>query len=230
MERESRQNNVLDNLKEGIVLIDKPRGITSFDVIRILRKKTSIKKMGHSGTLDPMASGLLIVAIGRYTKELNKLLKLPKEYIADIQFGNKTDTGDITGNILETKAVPELSKSLIEDVLNKITGVNDICVPFFSAIKKEGRSLYKYARRGESIELPRKKMTVIKTELLGIKGSIISVRFFVESGTYIRSLGEEIGKMIGTFATLSNLRRLKVGNYSVEEALKLEANELFKRL
>ncbi len=220
---DQNQNQATDH-KSGLMLIDKPAGITSFDVIRILRKKLGVKKMGHAGTLDPRATGLLIVAYGQNTKQLKDFLGLPKTYVAEIKLGIKTTTGDLDGAIIEKKSVPQLSEKNIEDVVKTLIGKHELQVPIFSAIKKNGKPLYVYARAGKEkeIEIPVKPMRIYEARLEKIEGEILTVYFNVASGTYIRSLAEELGRKLGTVATLQALRRTSIGNYKIEDAVHLE--------
>lgn len=212
-------------------MIDKPSGITSFDVIRRLRQKLGIRKMGHAGTLDPLASGLMIIGVGERTKKLSEYLKLDKEYVAEILIGIKTTTGDMEGEVLESKAVAgevdTFSVEKISAVLASMIGTLNLKVSAYSAIKKEGVPLYKKARaaerKGEIIpesELPLREMKVYEAELLDfdIENKVIKARFKVGSGTYIRSLAEELGRKLGYPATLKSLRRTKVGEFKIEDA------------
>lgn len=222
-----------------ILLIDKPKGITSFDVIRLLRKKMNIRKMGHAGTLDPLASGLMIIGVGPGTKKLADLIKLDKTYEAEILIGEQRTTGDLEGEIISEVAITELdmkdrlSKEKVTDVLNSLIGSNDLPVPIYSAIKRGGEALYKKARRGEDVDLPLKTMTVNHFVLNKIifedgdieKGTPPRVRIFVVfdvgSGTYIRTLAEELGRRLNFPATLGNLRRTRVGDFYIEDAVGL---------
>lgn len=204
-----------------IFLIDKPEGITSYDVIRRLKKDGKVntkEKIGHAGTLDPMATGLMIIGTDSDTKKLNKFLKLDKEYEATIKLGIKTNTGDITGEVLGEKAVPNIAKEKILEVLSSLIGEHEYVIPVFSAVKSGGEPLYKKARRGEKIDAPFRKMKVISAELLDFNCRDIKAKFFVGSGTYIRSLAEVVGERLGTLATLSQLRRTKIGDFDVEKA------------
>ncbi|MFC1623629.1 tRNA pseudouridine(55) synthase TruB [Patescibacteria group bacterium] len=210
--------------KEDLILIDKPKGITSFDVIRQLRRKLNIKKMGHAGTLDPNASGLMLIGVEKGTKKLKDLIGLDKTYIAEILLGKKTDTGDITGKVIEEKEIPELNEDAIKEVLKSLEGEQELEVSLYSAIKRKGKPLYKYARAGEKIEKPKRVMTVYSANLKsGVLDTppIVKVEFDVGSGTYIRSLAEELGERLGTVATLQNLRRTKIGNFEIKDAEKL---------
>lgn len=212
---------------EEILLIDKPKGITSFDVIRRLRRELNIKKMGHGGTLDPLATGLMIIGVNRGTKKLTEYIKLPKEYIAEVRLGERRSTGDLEGEILEEKNIDKIDRDRVEEELEKMVGTLTLPVSAYSAIKKGGVPFYKRARKAEKsgeviTDLPMRDMEVMETELQGISCGdgrcVLTVRFYVGSGTYIRSLGEELGKRLGYPATLQNLRRTKIGDFDIENA------------
>lgn len=199
-----------------VLLIDKPVGITSFDVIRNLRKELGIRKMGHAGTLDPLASGLLIIATEEDTKKLDQFLKLPKTYEVSVRLGEKRDTGDLEGNIIEEKEFVGIDD--LEKVVKNFVGMHTLPVPIYSAIKVGGKPLYWYARNGVDVDVPQKDMEVRGIELLGVEGSEVRLSLDVSSGTYIRSLAEEFGRLLGYPATVSFLRRTKIGEYSVNDA------------
>lgn len=219
-------------MDEHILFVDKPKGITSFDVIRILRKKLGIRKMGHAGTLDPMASGLMIIGVNEGTKKMNEFLKLPKVYIADVQLGKKTDTGDLEGRVIEEKEVEKITGAKIREAVAGMVGKHSLPVPMYSAIKIGGRPLYKLARKKEkgsalteeekNILPPVKEMEVIFARLLEIKGNVLIIEMEVSSGTYVRTLGEELGRRLGYPATLAGLRRTKIGEFLIEDAMSLE--------
>lgn len=208
-----------------ILLIDKPKGITSFDVIRRLRKKLNIRKMGHAGTLDPLATGLLLIGIESGTKKLKDLIGLPKVYEAEILLGKKTTTGDLEGEVIESKKVEDLEEEDVVKVLEGMLGDLQLPVPIYSAIKKEGKPLYKYARAGEKVEIPIKTMKIYTMELLDMfpldSMYVLSVRMEVGSGTYVRSVAEDVGKRLGIPATVKELRRTKVGEFDVKNAEKI---------
>ncbi|MFC1720886.1 tRNA pseudouridine(55) synthase TruB [Patescibacteria group bacterium] len=211
---------------ENLILIDKPKGITSFDVIRRLRKKLNVRKMGHAGTLDPLASGLLIIGIEKGTKQLKDLIGLDKEYEAEVLLGIKTNMGDMEGEILEEESVDINSISTkLGETLNGLVGVLELPVPIYSAIKRGGEALYKKARRGEDVEAPIKKMEIKSIDLLDTKQVdnkvVLQIRLDVSSGTYIRSIAEEIGRRLGVPATIKELRRTKVGDFDVKNAEKI---------
>jgi len=210
---------------EEILLINKPKGITSFDVIRILRKKLGIKKMGHAGTLDPMATGLMIIGVNKGTKKLNNFIKLDKVYEAEILLGIKTETGDMEGKILNEVVIDNLDAIRVKVVIESIQGTLILPVPRFSAIKIKGKRLYEMARKEQSFEVPLRKMIVYSSEFIGLEKKdnhyIIKARFHVASGTYIRSIAEEVGNLLNLPATLFGLIRTKIGDYCIEDSVKL---------
>lgn len=214
----------MKKLPENILLVDKPKGITSFDVIRRLRKELGIKKMGHAGTLDPLASGLMIIGINEGTKRLEEFLKLPKSYEAEILLGTKTDSGDLEGDVIETANTYELDEDYVKDVVNNFVGVFELPVPAYSAVKRGGKKLYELAREGKDIELPVRKMEVYKSVFKKIseseEGPVVTVEFDVASGVYIRTLAEHLGKFLDTPATLANLRRTRIGDFELKDARK----------
>ncbi|MEX0652274.1 MAG: tRNA pseudouridine(55) synthase TruB [Candidatus Paceibacterota bacterium] len=208
--------------EEGILLIDKPKGISSFDVIRRLRKGLGKKKMGHAGTLDPLASGLMIIGVGEGTKKLKEYIQLPKTYRTEILVGERRSTGDMEGEILDKKVVGSLGTEAVEKVLQAMIGVLRLPVPVYSAVKVGGRRMYKEAREGRKTIIPIRDMEIKDTRLLGMRKEgdcyIVEAEFDVESGVYIRSLAEEFGKRLGYPATVKELRRTKVGEFLIEEA------------
>ena len=212
---------------EDILLIDKPKGITSFDVIRQLRKGLGKKKMGHAGTLDPLASGLMIIGVGEGTKKLNEYIKLPKSYIAEILVGEKRSTGDMEGEVVEKKEVESLGKEKVEKVLQEMVGVLRLPVPIYSAVKAGGKRLYKEVRTGKRVIIPLRDMETKSTQLLSMKKEgeyyVIEAQFDVESGVYIRSLAEEVGRRLGYPATIKELRRVRVGDFDIKNAKTLYA-------
>lgn len=236
-----------------IVLINKPAGITSFDVIRALRKvytneyDEKAPKMGHAGTLDPAATGLMIIGMGEGTKQLKDCIGLDKEYSAEILLGEKRSTGDMDGEVLEEVLVPEISHDVIAGHLERMQGTLRLPVSAYSAMKKGGVPMYKRAREAQKIGelvkvVPWRDMEVFEAVLItpdattttavnrGSCGGenvsktgkvIVSVKFRVGSGTYIRSLAEELGSRLGYPATLYSLKRTKVGDFSLADAQNL---------
>jgi len=217
-----------------ILLIDKPAGITSFDVIRKLRQKTGIKKFGHAGTLDPMATGLMIIGVEGGTKKLTELIKLDKEYEAQIRIGEQRSTGDLDGDVINSVAPVILDEEEIKHAVHELIGTQTLPVSAYSAIKKDGKPMYERAREAAKIgdlvkDVPFRDMVVHDAQFQGIdeielpEGHrvIIKVHFAVGSGTYIRSLAEELGRRLGYPATLQSLRRTRIGNFSIANARQL---------
>lgn len=211
--------------EEDIILIDKPEGITSFDCIRRMRKELKVKKIGHAGTLDPMASGLMILGISRGTKKLSGYIKLPKVYKALILLGEKRDTADMDGEILEEEKVKEITEEEIRKTLKSMESIVRIKAPVYSAIKQQGEKLYEAARKGKDVEPPEREMEIEWIEFKDHyqKGDkyIIEVEMKVGSGAYVRSIAEEIGRRLGYPATTYRLRRTRIGEYSIENAEKI---------
>jgi tRNA pseudouridine55 synthase len=212
-------------MDDGIVLIDKPAGMTSFGIVarirRVLSKKQGKKvKVGHTGTLDPFATGLMILVVGRECKNAGMYSKLDKVYQATICLGKTSTTGDIEGEISNySDKVPTLLE--IEKIVNKFTGQTYQYPPIYSAIKIDGQRAYKLARQGKQIEMPKRQVTIYSLELIDYVYPDLIIRTRVSSGTYIRSLAEDIGKALGTGAYCSQLRRLQISQWSVANAQKL---------
>lgn len=200
---------------KDIIFIDKPKGITSFDCIRRLRNKLGKVKMGHAGTLDPLATGLMIIGVGSGTKKLNEYLKLDKTYEAVILLGKSTDTGDITGSVIEERDF-NISQKELEVVVKSLVGKITTPVPKYSAIKRNGKPLYYYARNNIDIDIPMKDMEVYKVSDVLYEKPYLKVTLDVTSGTYIRSLVEELGRRLSIPMTLSDLRRTRIGEFSLE--------------
>lgn len=217
-----------------LLLIDKPTGISSFDVIRELRKRTGVRKFGHAGTLDPAASGLMLIGVEQGTKKLTEYIKLDKEYVAEVVFGESRTTGDLEGEIIEEVEVTNLAEAVVRNELVKMTGSLRLPVSAYSAIKKDGIPMYKRARAAAKLgdvvkDVPVRDMRVLECELIdmynkdvqGVDRIVAKVRWLVGSGTYIRSLGEELGRRLGYPATVASLRRTQVGEFRVEDAKQL---------
>ena len=202
---------------DGILLIDKEKGITSRDVVNKLSKELNIKKIGHAGTLDPIATGLMVIGIGKGTKILDLLTSDKKEYIATVKIGIQTDTLDITGNIVKESNNYKLSINELEKVLNSFKKKYMQTVPKYSAIKINGKKLYEYARNNIDIELPKKEVTIYEIELLDYKNDEFVFKTLVSKGTYIRSLIDDIGNNLKIPMTMKDLRRIKSGKFRIED-------------
>lgn len=209
-------------MKTGSLLIDKRIGVTSRQEVNFISKKFAIKKAGHIGTLDPFADGLLIVLLGSSTKISPFLEVMDKEYIATLKLGKKTDSGDLTGNIIEEKDIPLLSKEKINEVLKSFLGKQSQVPPMYSALKVNGKELYKYAREGIEIERKRREIEIYSIDLISFNDDEIIFKAHVSKGTYIRTLGEDIAEKLGTVGHLVKLTRSKIGPYSLENAKKSE--------
>jgi tRNA pseudouridine55 synthase len=205
----------------GFLLIDKPVGPTSHDVVDMVRRTLHTRKVGHAGTLDPFASGLLIIAVGAMTKQLSHFVGLDKAYEATLRFGATSDTMDRTGKI-EQKECAALSKEALEAALEKFRGEIDQVPPMYSAKKIGGKKLYELAREGKEIERKPVRVTIHKLELVSFSWPNATIRTRVSSGTYIRALADDIGKTLGCGAYLEELRRTKIGVYDVANAVKPE--------
>lgn len=208
----------------AILLVNKECGYTSRDIINILNKKFETKKIGHTGTLDPIASGVLVVCIGKYTKLVSKITAYEKTYIAEIKLGIKTDTGDITGKVLKTKEF-HITKEELEESLNSFLGKQIQTVPKYSAVKVNGKKLYEYARNNEYVELPQREIEIKNIKLLEFNNDIIKFETTVSKGTYIRSLIEDICEKLNTVGTMKSLMRTKQGNFKIEDSFNLKEIE-----
>ena len=197
----------MTNNLDGVLFINKPKGITSFDVVREIKKIFGIKKVGHTGTLDPLATGVMLVCLGKATKIVELLTVLDKEYIADVKLGIKTDTLDITGEVIDKKEIP--NDIDLEEVLNSFKKTYLQEVPIYSAVKINGKKLYEYARKKESIDLPKREVTIKEIELLEKESDTFKFRVLVTKGCYIRSLINDIGNSLNTYAVMTDLVRTK---------------------
>lgn len=203
---------------EGILLVNKPQGKTSFDLIRILRKRLQVQKIGHAGTLDPLATGIMILLIGRrYTKLSEKFLSSDKEYKASIFLGSSTDTLDAEGNVTNTSShIPELDD--IVRVLSQFQGEIEQVPPMFSAKKWRGKKLYELARKKQVIpRLPVK--IILETSLISYAYPYLDIKVACSKGTYIRSLADDIGRALGCYAHLAQLTRTRSGTFSINECV-----------
>lgn len=207
---------------DGFIIINKKENMTSRDVVNIVCKKLHTKKVGHTGTLDPMAKGVLVIAVNKALKLVDDITSLNKEYIAEVTLGIKTDTLDITGNVLETEEIRSINKESIEEVLNSFIGEYNMKVPIYSAVKVNGKKLYEYAREGKQVELPMKKVVINSIELLSINQNKFTFKCNVSKGTYIRSLINDICKKLDVIGCMSDLIRTKQGKFYIEDAIGLD--------
>jgi tRNA pseudouridine55 synthase len=210
---------------EGVLLVDKPGAHTSHDVIARLRGKLRMKKIGHAGTLDPMATGLLIVLIGRATRVSQFIISLDKEYEGTIELGRTTDSQDAEGETMETRPVPPLSEQQVQAAMNGFLGDQYQTPPMFSAIKIGGVPLYKKARRGEEVEREPRFIRVMSWELTRLALPHADFRLRCTKGTYVRTLAHDLGTKLGCGAHLSALRRTATDRFNVAQALTMEQIE-----
>ena len=207
----------------GLILVDKPEGITSFSAVNAIKRKSQEKRVGHTGTLDPMATGVLPILLGRATALSSLLLEGDKRYIAEIKLGVTTDTDDITGNVI-SEAEVNITQNEVETALKEFLGDSEQIPPMYSAIKKDGVRLYKLAREGKSIEVPSRKIRVYEVNIISELNddNIVKVEFFVSKGTYIRSLARDLGENLGCGATLYSLRRTATCGFNIDSCVSLD--------
>ena len=212
----------MQNDCSGLLLVNKPSGITSFKLVNLIKKKLQVKKAGHCGTLDPLASGLMLVLTGKATKSQDKFMKQDKVYFASVKLGTKTDSGDMAGKIIQQSDYAHVNIDNIKDVCKDFIGETEQIPPMFSALKVGGKKLYELARKGIEIERKKRKITIYFIDVIDYSGGIIKMKVKCSSGTYIRTLAENIGEKLNTHAVLENLVREEIGIYSLKNALSLE--------
>lgn len=208
-------------MRNGILIIDKEKDITSRDVVNALCRKFGTKKIGHTGTLDPIATGVLVLGINEGTKLIEFLMSDEKEYIAEVLIGVETDTLDVTGKVISEKQV-SLEETTIKNALLSFVGSYEQEVPKYSAVHVDGKRLYEYARSDEEVNLPKRKVEIREIELLEVKKNAFTFRVVVSKGTYIRSLIRDIGTFLGVACCMKNLRRTRQGIFAIDRAKKLD--------
>lgn len=215
---------MMANPKElcGVLLVDKPTDHTSHDVVARLRGKLQMKKIGHAGTLDPMATGLLIMLVGKATRISQYLISLDKEYTGTIEFGKITDSQDAEGRVMETRPVPPMSRAEVEQAMQGFLGDQYQMPPMYSAIKIDGVPLYKKARKGEEVEREPRFIRVSGFELTGFELPRIDFRLRCSKGTYVRTIAHDLGQKLGCGAHLAALRRTATDKFNVSQALTLD--------
>lgn len=216
----SRRGQMLD----GVLLLDKPEGLSSNHALQRAKRALDARKAGHTGTLDPFATGLLVCCLGRATKISAAMLEADKVYEATLRLGEETDSGDLTGHIV-FQAPPDfapVSRADFEAVLERFRGAIEQVPPMHSALKRDGRPLYEYARQGIELERPPRPVTIHRLELLEFNGRDARILVHCSKGTYIRTLAQDIGRALGCGAHLAALRRTQVGPFRLEDAVALE--------
>ncbi|HKW38786.1 MAG TPA: tRNA pseudouridine(55) synthase TruB [Burkholderiales bacterium] len=214
----------MSDAANGVLLLDKPSGPSSNAVLQRAKRLLGASRAGHTGTLDPLASGLLVIAFGEATKFAGGLLEADKAYRAAVKFGIRTSTGDAEGDVLSRSEIP-VSENGLRKALERFRGEIEQVPPMHAAIKHQGRPLYAYARRGQSVDRLPRRVAIRRLELESFEGSAASVYVECSKGTYIRTLAEDIGAELGSGAHLSALRRLAAGPFSVDQAVTLEGFE-----
>lgn len=205
----------------GVIIVDKPSGVTSRDVVNVICKKFNTKKVGHTGTLDPIATGVLAICIGKATKLVEVLTSNDKEYIATVKLGILTDTLDTDGKVLK-KQETFVDKNELLNILNSFVGTYNQSVPIYSAVKINGKKLYEYAREGIEVKLPKRMVEIKNIELLEFSNDSYKFKVNVSKGTYIRSLIKDINDKLGVIGVMSNLKRTKQGKFDIKDAFSLE--------
>jgi len=207
----------------GVLIINKPKGYTSHDVVNVLRKKLNTKKVGHTGTLDPNATGVLPILVGAATKISKYLVEHEKTYIATIELGKKTDTGDAEGEVIqEVTNMKEINIEEIESVLKSFLGKQSQIPPMYSAIKVDGKKLYEYAREGKTVELQPREIEILDINLIAYNNNEIKFSVRCSKGTYIRSLCEDIAESLGTIGYMKELQRASVNQFNIQDSILLD--------
>jgi len=215
-----------NTFEEGkLILIDKPYEWTSFDVVRKIRYLTKTKKVGHAGTLDPLATGLLIVCTGKFTKKINEYMAQEKEYTGTITIGALTPTYDLESEPIDFKSYDHITDIQLKEAADSFTGQIMQIPPIHSAIKKEGKRVYELARRGVDVKLEPRQVTIAEFEIVKAELPIVHFRVVCSTGTYIRSLANDFGEKLGTGGYLSNLCRTRIGGFLLKDALSVEEFE-----
>ena len=213
---------------DGIIIINKPQNCTSHDIVYKIKKLTN-QKVGHTGTLDPLAEGVLPILVGKATRCSKYLINHNKKYIVKLKLGVKTDTLDEEGKIIEKKNVDSkiMDKTNIENTLELFIGKQTQIPPIYSAIKVNGKKLYEYARKGQKVEIPKREIEIYEMTLLNIdkKENIIEFKVYCSKGTYIRTLCEDIAKKLGTIGYMKNLKIVQVGNFCIEQSINIQEFE-----
>lgn len=208
-------------MQDGILIIDKPQDFTSFDVVAKVRKALHTKSVGHTGTLDPLATGVLVVCVGKATKLVQYLTCENKKYEAEMKFGIQTDTGDITGKVIFEKEY-DLTLEKINEVISKFIGEQKQVPPMYSALKVNGKKLYEYAREGIEIERKPRDIRIDSIENVSFENDTLKFTVACSKGTYIRTLCEDIAIELGTCGTMTNLRRVQTGEFEIENAISVD--------
>ena len=210
------------NRKEGILLVDKPKGFTSHDIVDVVRRKLGTRRVGHAGTLDPLAEGLLIILVDRYTKLFSKFANFDKEYMGVLKLGEITTTGDSEGKIIEKRDYRGINDGQIEEVASRFIGDIEQIPPMVSAVRVGGRRLYDLARKGIVVERAVRKIKIYSLKIINIDLPLVEFYIHCSKGTYVRKLAEDIGEGLGCGAHIVAIKRLSIGPFKLEKAIKLD--------
>ena len=207
----------------GLILINKPKGYTSHDIVNVIRKTIGIKKVGHTGTLDPNATGILPILIGEATKTSKYLIEHKKTYVATLKLGEQTSTGDSQGDVIKKSKIPNISIKQLKDALNSFLGIQLQIPPIYSAVKVDGKKLYEYARKGKKVDIPSRQIEIYRIDLIDFNNNdLITFEVECSKGTYIRTLCEDIAKELDTIGYMKELKRIKVNDFRIEDSISIE--------
>lgn len=208
--------------KEGIILVNKPQGVTSHDVVDMVRRKLSMKRVGHAGTLDPLAEGLLVILVGKATKLFSKFVNFDKEYLGVLKLGEVTTTGDSQGELVEKKEYADVDDAKLQKSFASLIGDIKQVPPMVSALRKGGKRLYALARRGITVEREPRDIKIYELKILKIELPLVEFYVRCSKGTYVRALAEDIGKLLGCGAHIIKIRRLSIGFFKLDDAVNVE--------
>lgn len=207
---------------DGVIVINKPKGYTAHDIVGILRKKLNIKQIGHAGTLDPNATGVLPILVGKATKISKYLIEHDKTYVAKLKLGEKRTTGDSEGEVVERMPVEQYDMEQVKTILSSFIGKQEQVPPIYSAIKVEGKKLYEYARAGQDVEIKKRNIEIYNIELIDLENDEITFEVSCSKGTYIRTLCEDIAVKLGTVGYMKELNRTRVNDFTLNDTVKID--------
>lgn len=207
---------------DGVIVINKPKGYTAHDIVGILRKKLNIKQIGHAGTLDPNATGVLPILVGKATKISKYLIEHDKTYVAKLKLGEKRTTGDSEGEVVERMPVEQYDMEQVKTILSSFIGKQEQVPPIYSAIKVQGKKLYEYARAGQDVEIKKRNIELYNIELIDLENDEITFEVSCSKGTYIRTLCEDIAVKLGTVGYMKELNRTRVNDFTLNDTVKID--------
>ncbi len=212
----------IENSLQGIMLVNKPLGITSHDVVATVRRKFKIRRVGHAGTLDPLATGVLVILLGKSTRLFDKFVAFDKSYRATLRLGVKTTTADIMGQVLLERPYADIDETKIKDVFARFTGALEQKPPMVSAVKYKGERLYKIARQGKEVQRAARKIRIDELRILQCRLPDVEFLMSCSKGTYVRQLAEDVGEVLGCGACIAQIERIKVGPFEIQDAVMLK--------